>query len=419
MTWKKRTQKGEMIGLKLTKTERYLLVEKLVLIPAEVKGAIESTPPTKPVMISLDDLDDLAGHLVAEANHTKDKKVKKTLDRISQKIDELLDRNGDETEPPGAVIHPVDPLARNEPTILPMSSRSNKGEDQYPIRLTDKQREALVHATRLRRGLKNKIDQSAVGTQIVGFTKKELDEMAEEVETSLAFVPGPYKRQLLAVRDNIDDLLDSLEEDERVKPRRTNVPKAERVYQLKIRLKDISPPIWRRAQVPDCTLGDLHEVIQIVMGWKDCHLHQFIINGEYYGPLDPDDNDLDMETEDEEGVLLSQIIKGDRTVRFRYEYDFGDGWLHEIVFERIVGREPGVKYPRCVDGARACPPEDVGGPLGYGNFLEAIADPEHERHEIMREWFDDKFDPERFNLEKVNRELRKIWFVLFPPEIQS
>jgi hypothetical protein len=408
-----------MIGLKLTKAERSLLLEKLVLIPAEVKGAIESTPPTKPVMISLDDLDDLAGQLAAEANPTKDKNVKKTLDRIAQKIHDLLDRKSDETEPPGGVIHPADPRSKNEPMTLPMSSKSRKGEDQYPIKLTDKQREALVHATRLRGGLKNKIKQSPAGTQIIGFTKKELDEMAEEVETSLAFAPPPYKKQLLAVRDNIDDFLDSLEADERVRPRRTNVRKAGRVYQLKITLKDIRPPIWRRVQVPDCTLGDLHEVIQTVMGWTDCHLHQYIINGEYYGPLDPDDNGFDMETEDEEGVLLSQIIRGGRKVRFRYKYDFGDGWLHDIVFERVLKREPEVKYPRCVDGARSCPPEDVGGPWGYADFLAAIADPEHERHEIMREWFDDKFDPERFNLKKVNRELWKFWSALFPPEIHS
>jgi hypothetical protein len=319
----------------------------------------------------------------------------------------------------GAVSRPVDLLVGNEPTTPRKSSKSNKGEDQYPIKLTDKQREALVHATHLRRGLKKRINQSPAGTQIIGFTKKELDEMAEEVETSLPFAPGPDKKQLLAVRDRIDDLLDLLEDEERVKPSRTDVPKAERLYQLKITLKDISPPIWRRVETPDCTLGDLQEVIQTVMGWKDCHLHQFIINGEYYGPPDPDDDYLGMEIKDEQGVSLSQIIRGDRKVRFRYEYDFGDGWLHEIVFERVVGREPEVKYSRCVDGARACPPEDVGGPLGYGNFLEAIADPRNENHEWMKEWFGEKFDPQRLDVEKVNSELRRIWPVLFPRETTS
>jgi hypothetical protein len=143
------------------------------------------------------------------------------------------------------------------------------------------------------------------------------------------------------------------------------------------------------------------------------------MNGEYYRRLDPDDDDLDMEIKDEQGVSLSQIIQGDRKVRFRYEYDFGDGWLHEIVFERIVGREPRVTYPRCVEGARACPPEVVGGPLGYGNFLEAIADPSHEDHEWMKEWIGEKLDPERFDVKKVNRELRRIWADLFPRETRS
>src|SRR5262249_30670458 len=150
--------------------------------------------------------------------------------------------------------------------------------------------------------------------------------------------------------------------------------------QLKIVLKDVKPPIWRRVQVPDGTLGDLHEGIQIVMGWEDYHLHQFIVRGTYYGPTSPDGFNLDLDTEDEEGVLLSQIVYEGRRVRLRYEYDFGDGWQHEILFERTVEREPRVRYPRCVDGARACPPEDVGGPWGYADLLEAIASPKHQRH---------------------------------------
>ena len=124
--------------------------------------------------------------------------------------------------------------------------------------------------------------------------------------------------------------------------------------------------------MPDCTLGDLHEVIQTVMGWKDCHLHQFIINGEYYGSPD----ELDLDTKDEDGVLLGQVIKGNRRARFRYDYDFAAGWQHEVCFEQIVRREPEVKYPRCVDGARACPPEDVGGPSGYADLLDSAGRPE-------------------------------------------
>src|SRR5205823_3065933 len=169
------------------------------------------------------------------------------------------------------------------------------------------------------------------------------------------------------------------------------------------------PPIWRRIEVPDCSLGDLHGVIQTVMGWTDSHMHQFVVRGTYYGRTAPDDFGFgtDMEVEDEEGILLSQIVTGGRKVKFRYEYDFGDGWQHDIEFERVVEREPKVKYPRCVEGKRACPPEDVGGPWGYADFLEAIADPKHENHRDMKEWVGGKFDPEKFSVEAVNKELRQ------------
>ena len=107
-------------------------------------------------------------------------------------------------------------------------------------------------------------------------------------------------------------------------------------------------------------------------------------------------------------MLLDQVIKGNRRVRFRYDYDLAAGWQHEVLFEQIIQREPEVKYPRCVDGAGACPPEGVGGPSGYADLLDALADPKHEGHRVMREWIGDQFDPEWFDREKVNRELRAL-----------
>src|SRR5271157_3708101 len=180
------------------------------------------------------------------------------------------------------------------------------------------------------------------------------------------------------------------------------------VYQFKITLVDTQPPVWRRIQVPDCTLGDLHEVIQTVMGWQHSHMHQFIINDEYYGEADFDDLDLGMEMKDEDGILLSQIVKAGENARFVYEYDFGDSWQHSIQFERVVEPEPKVKYPRCTEGARACPPEDCGGVWGYADFLKAIADPKHPDHRDMKEWIGGKFDPEKFSVEAVNRELKNL-----------
>jgi hypothetical protein len=144
------------------------------------------------------------------------------------------------------------------------------------------------------------------------------------------------------------------------------------------------------------------------MGWEDYHLHQFVVRGESYGPLDPEDALWEMEKHNEEEISINQIVKMGRKTRFTYEYDFGDSWQHEIVLEKTLEPEPKVKYPRCVEGAMACPPEDVGGVWGYAEFLETIADPKHESHEDMLEWIGGKFDAERFDLDAVNRELRKL-----------
>jgi hypothetical protein len=180
-------------------------------------------------------------------------------------------------------------------------------------------------------------------------------------------------------------------------------------YQFKITLMETKPPIWRRIQVADCTLGALHKVIQIVMGWRQGHMHQFIVNKESYGEAVFAGMEPDLKMKDENGILLSQIIQGGKKpVRFLYEYDFGDGWQHEILFEKTVAAEPNAIYPRCLEGARACPPEDVGGVWGYVDFLEAIGDPEHEEHQDMKEWIGGKFDPEKFSVDAVNKQLR--WY---------
>jgi len=121
--------------------------------------------------------------------------------------------------------------------------------------------------------------------------------------------------------------------------------------------------------------------IQAAFGLSNYHMHQFEIYGERYGPSSPDDFNFGTEMIDESSVLLSQLIrKSGKRTKWMYEYDFGDGWRHEIVFEGYTLIDTKVKYPVCVEGERACPPEDVGGPWGYAEYLEAIADPDHERY---------------------------------------
>jgi Plasmid pRiA4b ORF-3-like protein len=179
------------------------------------------------------------------------------------------------------------------------------------------------------------------------------------------------------------------------------------VYLLKITLQHIKPPVWRRVQVKDCTLAKLHDIIQACMGWDDYHLHEFEIGGERYG--DPaqwrDDFGGEMEVGNEGKVKLSQLV-AQGVKKVKYTYDMGDTWEHLIQIEKVVEAEKGVRYPRCIDGKRACPPEDCGGPWGYGDFLDAIQNPRHERHEELLEWVGGEFDPEAFDIDAVNEELR-------------
>jgi hypothetical protein len=179
------------------------------------------------------------------------------------------------------------------------------------------------------------------------------------------------------------------------------------VYQLKITLKDIRPPIWRRVLTRDCTLAKLHDIIQAVMGWDDYHLHEFEIGEQRYG--DPvqwhsDFISADPDVANEGKVKLSQLA-GQGVKKFRYQYDMGDSWWHTIAVEKTLLAEAGVKYPRCVAGERACPPEDCGGPWGYGDLVDTIQNPKHKRHAELLEWIGGHFDPEAFDLEATNKEL--------------
>ena len=171
------------------------------------------------------------------------------------------------------------------------------------------------------------------------------------------------------------------------------------VYHLKITLRDTQPAIWRSIEVPASTrLDHLNLMIQAAMGWTNSHLHSFTIDGANYA-MHQDDFDSDME--DESRFRLDELVTREKT-RFLYAYDFGDNWEHDVVVEKIMPPEAGVKYPRCTAGARACPPEDVGGVWGYVEFLEAIGDPEHEEHEAMLEWIGDEFDAAAFDLKDAD-----------------
>lgn len=173
------------------------------------------------------------------------------------------------------------------------------------------------------------------------------------------------------------------------------------VFQFHIELRDIQPPIWRRIQVANISMNTLHECIQTAMGWTNSHLHEFEIEGDRYG--DPEllndgwNDDIDDERDTRSITLDSLLIRAEKGFQFKYIYDFGDYWQHLITFEGTFPAKPKIKYPLCLEGARACPPEDVGSTPGYEEFLQVLADPNHEDHEHMQEWSGGSFDPEHFS----------------------
>lgn len=178
------------------------------------------------------------------------------------------------------------------------------------------------------------------------------------------------------------------------------------VYQLKIMLAESNPPIWRRIQVPGNTLlPQLHLMLQAAMGWYNCHLHGYTIDSVNYGERDPDFEEPFLE--EETRVRLDRVVSR-AGISFSYVYDFGDNWEHDILVEEVAPANPGTRYPICLDGQRACPPEDCGGIWGYQEeFLAAIHDPDHEEHERMLEWVGGSFDPEAFDLGRTNDALKQ------------
>ena len=184
-----------------------------------------------------------------------------------------------------------------------------------------------------------------------------------------------------------------------------NQPTQLSIYQLKITLKDSHPPIWRRVQVTsDSTLGKLHQIIQDAMGWTNSHLHSFLVQGIEYGQPAPE---YDFNVRSEQTVKLNQLVTKEK-FKFLYTYDMGDSWEHEILVEKVLPVDPETRYPICLTGKRACPPEDCGGVWGYGEFLEAIQNPDHPEHESMLEWVGGSFDPEAFDVDEVNQRLKRI-----------
>lgn len=217
-------------------------------------------------------------------------------------------------------------------------------------------------------------------------------------------VPAPVDDVLLTAPSGFRRVAEPAPKRDRARePRRTS--SAAEVYQLKVTLVGVAPPIWRRIRVPaDVTLGQLHDVLQIVMGWTNSHLHEFHVGEDLvFGPPDPERG---YPAGNELRTPLRRVAQ--RGDVFLYVYDFGDSWEHEIAVEEITSADAGSAIPTCIEGERRAPPEDCGGAGGYEHLLEVLANPEDEEHADMLKWVGGSFDAERFDLAAVNAGLRAL-----------
>jgi pRiA4b ORF-3-like protein len=178
------------------------------------------------------------------------------------------------------------------------------------------------------------------------------------------------------------------------------------IVQIKIKLLGVTkPPVWRRVQLrADTRLDQLHEILQAALGWENYHLHAFSFGEEQFGPRDPE---LMLDFSDERKVTLGELT--DIGARFRYTYDFGDNWEHEILVEDLLDPDPDTHYPILVAAKGACPPEDCGSPWGYADLKDILADPSHNEHQEMLEWLGidnaSEFDPAAVPTDTIDYEL--------------
>jgi hypothetical protein len=181
------------------------------------------------------------------------------------------------------------------------------------------------------------------------------------------------------------------------------------IFRLKITLADTEPPIWRRVEVPaQMTLKELHSVIQAAMGWDNAHLYQFHVGRETIARPGMGGEGFGTPRAIGAGRVRLVDLAARGIKRFAYEYDMGDSWEHRLQIEKLLAADPAASYPRFIDGAMHCPPEDVGGIPGFYEFLDAVADPKHPDHEDQLGWHGGTFDPADLDVERVRKALARI-----------
>jgi hypothetical protein len=401
----------EVVMLQLAAPERKVIVSSAHVTDRALVDRIRDAPPRKAISFRFEELEELHVDLIAAEGETRDGKRKRTIGQILDKIEELLDieDSTDEWEPDlgdeGELFPSIDPGELFHDLLLRQA-----GDSAEPITcrvvLTSEQRERLRHLDAISLDVHRMLSVESPEEcafefnvrQVLGATlavKEALDSCADkDAAKPLLEISERISAGLFAV------IVEGAPREVRSRLASLGAP-APVAYQLKITLEGSKPPIWRRVQVADCTLGRLHQILQIAMGWTNSHLHMFEYGNDRFS--DPQ-CELDA-GEDETQVYLSQLV-ANGCGKLRYCYDFGDDWWHTIKIEKTLEPKPGDEYPSCMAGRGACPPEDVGGMWGYYEFLVALRDPKHERHAEVVEWWGPSFNADSFDRDEVNQALR-------------
>ena len=362
-----------------------------------------------------DELEDLHRGLAFDTEQTDDKKRRKLLNKILDKIDDLLAEEDDDLvwEPddewlsappaPGSPQEMFQQLFGGVPGPPPSKTPTCQ------VTLGKAERETLLAMDSMPGDIRKLLAVNTVEEHTFEFSQRQFLVMSITLKESLELATDEDRRHQLAdvARRLSDGLFDAMEEsraaDLQQRYHTSQGPNATIAFQLKITLEGSKPPIWRRVQVGDCTLDVLHDIIQTAMGWEDYHLHMFEWDGNCFSHPEAQ---LDGDDCDETRVLLSQLV-ADGCKKLRYWYDFGDDWWHAITIEKTLKPKRNDRFPTCLKGVGACPPEDCGGIWGYLEFLEAIRDPKHDRHSELVAWAGDDFDPTHFDIDEVNVALAK------------
>ncbi len=277
------------------------------------------------------------------------------------------------------------------------------------LSLSPGERTALLGSYRLWPRTRQKVETAA--DHSLRFTKKELKLILDELAVIQEMDPDARPSVLAPLRERIVEIL---EEDNpeafggETMRRLDGSPHTSKLFfQFRIELLNTQPAIWRRIQIADGPLSSLHYAIQGAFNWEECHLHQFEIGGLRFGPPPPEEfGDFGLPVEDETRARISQLLPstGKQTV-WLYTYDFGDDWVHEVLFEGCGPVTPRTKYPLCIEGRRAAPPEDCGGPWGFAEILHMLAHPDKDRDDDRLEWLG-PFDPEEFEARQATVNMR-------------